>query len=125
MGYGEGAVMGVPAHDERDFEFAQKYGLPIRPWCDRRSGAYEPVAATPGSAEYGEHGVTGELRQSSTGLIPGGRRCHCGGARARAASARKRVHWRLRDWGISRQRYWGCPIPLIHCEQLRRGAGAR
>jgi leucyl-tRNA synthetase len=94
MSYGEGAVMGVPAHDERDFEFAKKYGLPIRQVIELPGRTYLPDQWAPW---YAEHGRSIAADLAALGL------------------GEKQTTWRLRDWGISRQRYWGCPIPMIHC----------
>jgi leucyl-tRNA synthetase len=111
MSYGEGAVMGVPAHDERDFEFAKKYHLPIKPVIDVAGREYSVESWAPW---YSEHG-----RCINSGIYDGLEFQAAVDAIAadlgRAGLGEKQTTWRLRDWGISRQRYWGCPIPMIHC----------
>jgi leucyl-tRNA synthetase len=111
MSYGDGAVMGVPAHDERDFEFAKKYHLPIKPVIDVAGRDYSLQAWAPWYAEHGRcinSGVYDGLEfQAAVDAIAGDL--------SRLGLGEKQTTWRLRDWGISRQRYWGCPIPLIHC----------
>src|SRR5882672_11440979 len=113
LGYGEGAVMGVPAHDERDFVFTRKYGLPIKQviavageqfsdqqWQDWYVDKQRGVCVQSGKYdgldyEAAVDAIAADLKAAGLGD--------------------KQVQWRLRDWGISRQRYWGTPIPIIHC----------
>ncbi len=112
MDYGTGAVMGVPGHDQRDFEFSTKYGLPIvRVVAADPADADKPFA---GEAEAGD----GVLVNSDflTGMsVAEAKAAVIGRAESEGWGEGKTV-WRLRDWGVSRQRYWGTPIPFIHCE---------
>jgi len=110
MGYGEGAVMAVPAHDERDFAFATQYRLPVKAVIK----PLEDNLALPLSEAYVEHGITVDSGEFS-GLEFQQAVDAIAAALERKNLGSKRVQFRLRDWGISRQRYWGCPIPLIHC----------
>jgi len=110
MGYGEGAVMAVPAHDQRDWEFAQKYGIPVKQVIapnddsavDLSEGAYTEKGKLIDSAQFS--GMSSKQAFDAIAEHLGGENKGC-----------KRVNYRLRDWGVSRQRYWGCPIPIINC----------
>nr|WP_314417490.1 leucine--tRNA ligase [uncultured Pseudomonas sp.] len=112
MHYGDGAVMAVPAHDERDFEFATKYNLPIKPVVRTSAGDETPA---PWQAAYNEHGLlinSGEF----DGLDFQAAFDAMEAALTAKGLGQSRTQFRLRDWGISRQRYWGCPIPIVHCD---------
>jgi leucyl-tRNA synthetase len=111
MAYGEGAVMGVPGHDERDFAFAKKYGLPVVPVIDVGGRPYSTDAWQPWYSEHGRCVHSGAY----DGLDYGAATDAIARDLEKKGLGRKQVVWRLRDWGISRQRYWGCPIPIIHC----------
>ena len=115
MSYGDGAVMGVPAHDERDFEFANKYGLAIKQVTDVKGQAYDATVwadwygdkqqgVTVNSSKYDGLAFKAAVDAVAADLIALG-------------LGEKKTTWRLRDWGVSRQRYWGTPIPIIHCPE--------
>ncbi|NIP73839.1 MAG: leucine--tRNA ligase [Gammaproteobacteria bacterium] len=110
MDYGTGAVMAVPAHDQRDFEFACEYDLPIVPVVHPSDGSTADVS----QAAFTEKGV---LRDSGpfTGLTSDEAFGAIADHLEHEGKGRRRVHFRLRDWGVSRQRYWGTPIPVINC----------
>jgi len=110
MAYGEGAVMGVPGHDERDFAFAKKYKLPIEQVIDAGK-PYSTDAWQPWYADYGRCVNSGKY----DGLDYKGAVDAIAADLKKNGLGEKQVTWRLRDWGISRQRYWGTPIPIIHC----------
>ena len=114
MGYGDGAVMGVPAHDERDFAFAKKYGIPILQvvhidgehfsydhWQDWYADKQRGITVNSGNYSGLPHAAAVDAIAA---------------ALAEKGLGEKKTTWRLRDWGISRQRYWGTPIPIIHCD---------
>ncbi|KVH70993.1 leucine--tRNA ligase [Burkholderia ubonensis] len=113
MSYGEGAVMGVPAHDERDFAFAKKYGLPIKQVIAAEGETYSTDAW---QEWYGDKDVAVCVNSGKYDGLNHGAAVDAIAADLKAGGfGDKQVTWRLRDWGVSRQRYWGTPIPIIHC----------
>ena len=111
MDYGTGAIFGCPAHDQRDLDFARKYQLPV-------PRVVAPAGETPGA--IGDEAYTGPGVLINSGFLDGldtdtGKRTVIARAEAEGWGDGTTV-WRLRDWGVSRQRYWGTPIPIIHCE---------
>ena len=117
MGYGTGAVMAVPGHDERDFEFAHKYNLPIKQVIavSGDDAAYDPQHWK----EWYSDKSRADMRVINSGDMDGKNYRDAfdfiAGKLEAAGKGHRRVNWRLRDWGVSRQRYWGCPIPVIYC----------
>jgi leucyl-tRNA synthetase len=111
MEYGAGAVMAVPAHDQRDYEFAQQNGLPIRQVVYPASDAQQADISKQAFVEKGVLADSGAF----SGLTSEQAFEAIGDWLEQAGKGRRQVNFRLRDWGVSRQRYWGCPIPIINC----------
>ncbi len=120
MGYGDGAVMGVPAHDERDFAFALKYGIEIKQvvLVDGETFDYHQWQDWYGlKDESGQRGIVTINSDSFSGLNYKDAVNAVAHALQQKGLGEKKTTWRLRDWGVSRQRYWGTPIPIIHCDE--------
>ncbi len=110
--YGTGAIFGCPAHDQRDLDFARAYGLPVVP-------VVLPLGADPASFAIGAEAYLGDGTLFNSRFLDGldvpAAKSRVIAELERLGCGRGEVTWRIRDWGVSRQRYWGCPIPMVHC----------
>jgi leucyl-tRNA synthetase len=114
MGYGTGAIFGCPAHDQRDLDFARKYGRPVIP-------VVLPPGADARTFAIGEEAYVGDGTMINSEFLDGlsieAAKDKIAGLLEERGIGSRRINYRLRDWLISRQRYWGCPIPVIHCQR--------
>ncbi len=113
--YGTGAIMAVPAHDQRDFEFAQKYDIPVRLVIQNPDGSLQPHGLEAAYEEQEQAGVLVNSKQFDGLSVPDAKRAIGEFVETQKWGSRT-INFRLRDWGISRQRYWGTPIPMVYCE---------
>jgi leucyl-tRNA synthetase len=117
MGYGTGSVMAVPAHDQRDFEFAQKYDIPIKVVIEPENNVDDKGMSCHASTDcaFTEYGVLVDSGQFS-GLSSEKAKIKIADYLEKEGMGKRAVNYKLRDWGISRQRYWGTPIPIVYCD---------
>ena len=115
MGYGEGAIFGCPAHDQRDWDFATKYNLPILPVVAPRGVTSPDLGIEPYLEKDGDDCVLVNS-QFLNGMNVSDAKAEIARRMKQSGRGEVRVNFRLRDWGVSRQRYWGCPIPVVHCK---------
>ncbi|WP_028796105.1 leucine--tRNA ligase [Thalassobaculum salexigens] len=113
MEYGTGAIFGCPAHDQRDLDFARKYDLPVLP-------VVLPPETDPATVTVADEAYTGPGKIFNSDFLDGmdieAAKSEVAGRLETIGRGERTTTWRLRDWGVSRQRYWGCPVPMIHCE---------
>jgi len=114
IAYGTGAIFGCPAHDQRDLDFARKYGLPVLP-------VVVPDGVPAGDFRVADKAYVGPGRLANSRFLDGlevdAAKAEVAKRLAQAGRGTRTVHYRLRDWLVSRQRYWGCPIPMVHCDR--------